>query len=962
MARGGAVSGSSDNNDKRRGVHVRHSAGFERRRGGRAWRFLFGMMDPMSLLQSIRQRLFLGAAGQKRLLLISDQQAIVYDWEQGVFRELGRFPQESPAIDAFVTTVDQQRQGMPLHVLVDIIEEELRREVVPRLWGRNRSQVIQRRQERIFHGTPYHRCVSQGRDREGRERLLYSGLTNPDLVAPWMRALVANGIPVAGIWSVQLMSRELLQKISARSEYALLIGVHGSGLRQTFFFQGRTLISRMTPMRTGAAGEAPMAVLRDEIGRTRQYLNSLHLLPRGVTLDLFILGEERLSGVDGASWNGIIGPDGELHRPGLAAVAEKVGLQAGLTDVGVEMLYAQLLLRRPPPNHYARPEELAVVDSAGGGLLRGLFGKGGDGEPAPEMARAAPVRRLGDLLLEKGVITRDQLDTALSEQKKNRDSLGRVLVKLGFIPESVMRDLLAEMLHHESIDLTEMPPHPSALEQVPKAFAKRHGVLPVLYDPDVPSLVVATSNPLNVGVLDKLQARLGARVLVKPVLAGEGEIASAIDQFYGFELSVEGILRELETGEEDLESLSESADGFSHPMVRLVDALLTDAVKRNVSDIHIGPTAGFVRVRFRVDGVLRQIYSFHRSILSGLMVRIKVMAGMDIAETRLPQDGRITFEVAGHSVNFRVSCQPVIHGENLVLRVLDLRQEIKTTEHLNLSPESHESLMGLLKRSDGLILVTGPTGSGKTTTLYSLLNHVNSEAVNVMTMEDPVEYPMSTVLQTHVNKSIGLDYAAGIRSMLWQDPDVILVGEVHDKETATMALQAAMTGHQVLTTLHASSALGAIPRLLNLEVATDFMEGNINGIIAQRLVRRLCKACKVEDRPSPREQRLLGVGGEQPPVIYRSKGCFACFDSGYKGRFPVMEVLRVDEGFDDLIHARAAKGAFRKLAAARGVRTMLMDGLSRVLAGETSLEEIDRVLDLSALEPPPAVVSEPMEG
>ena len=903
----------------------------------------------MSLFQSFRNRVHPGGRGRKRLLLITDQHLTVYDWENGLFQELGHFSQEERELDFFEATVEADRDGMPIHILVDVIEEELRREVIPRLWGSNRDAVIQRRLARLFHGTPYRRSVAQGRQPDGREQLIFSGLTNPALVAPWIACLGERSIPVAGIWSLQLLSRELLREIDTRSDYALLISIHSSGMRQTCFHRGRTVISRMTILRTDPEEDLPVSLVRDELTRTRQYLNTLRLLPPGTILDLYVLGNAAVSASDPAQWEGIGGDFDRARLLNTAELARDIGLTGGLDEGGAELLYAQLLLRHPPPSHYRHPNGAPASTEAergpGGWLRRLLFKRS-----QPDEQRAAggtPVRRLGDLLLEKAVITQDQLATALSEQRQTGNSLGKVMVSLGFIPESAMRDLLAEILNHESMDLAEAPPHPGALKRVPKAFAKRHGVLPVLFDAQAKILVVATSNPLNVAVLDKLQARMEPGVTIKPVLASEGEIADAIDRFYGFELSVDGILRELETGEEDLESLSETPEGFSHPMVRLVNALLTDAVKRNASDIHIGPTAGFVRVRFRIDGVLRQIHSLHRNILSGLLVRVKVMAGMDIAETRLPQDGRITFDMSGHVINFRVSAHPTIHGENLVFRVLDLRDEIKTPDHLRLTAPSRDALLELLRRPEGLILVTGPTGSGKTTTLYSLLNYLNDEGVNVMTMEDPVEYPMPTVLQTHINKSIGLDYAAGIRSMLWQDPDVILVGEVHDRETASMALQAAMTGHQVLATLHANSALGAIPRLMNLDVATDFIEGNINGIIAQRLVRQLCPACRVSGESTVEERRLLGLPEDQPFTLSRPVGCEACFHSGYKGRLPVMEVLPMDEAYDDLIHVGAAKGAFRKLAAARGVRSMAKDAKSRVLAGETTLEEIGRVLVLS---------------
>ncbi|MBF0437186.1 MAG: type II/IV secretion system protein [Magnetococcales bacterium] len=562
---------------------------------------------------------------------------------------------------------------------------------------------------------------------------------------------------------------------------------------------------------------------------------------------------------------------------------------------------------------------------------------------------AKPVFRLGDLLLERGLIARDQLQTALAEQRRSGESLGRILVQMGLVGAAAMRDVLAEALEQESVDLSEAPPQAEALAMVPKWFAVRHGIVPILYDRESKRMVVAMTNPMNASVLDMLQARLEPGTTVHPKLAGDAEVAGAIDQYYGHELSVEGILRELETGEVDLSTLADPADQFSHPMVRLLNALLADAVKREASDIHIGPTLGFVRVRYRIDGVLRLIHSFHKHLLASLMVRIKVMGGMNIAETRIPQDGYISLEVTGKKVSFRVAIQPTINGENAVFRILDVRREVLSLGELGLTDHNLDELHRALQRNIGLVLVTGPTGSGKTTTLYSMVNHVNNVGINVMTLEDPVEYPMHTILQTNVNKAVGMDYAAGIKSLLWQDPDVILIGEVHDRETADMALQAAMTGHQVLATLHANSTLGAIPRLMNLGTNREFLIGTLNCIIAQRLVRRLCMVCRQRSRPTPEERRVLGFAAEEDAWVYRAVGCSECFESGYRGRLPVMEVLRVDNTFNDLIYVGAPRKDFMDHGKTLGLRTLAMDGVERVRDGLTTLEELIRVVDMAEL-------------
>lgn len=564
-------------------------------------------------------------------------------------------------------------------------------------------------------------------------------------------------------------------------------------------------------------------------------------------------------------------------------------------------------------------------------------------------AATKPRRRLGELLLDGGIISQDYLEIALIEQKKTREQLGRIFVRLGLVPEAIMRDLLGAALNEESIDLDKVGANPEAINLVPKKLVDRYRFIPVDWDEPNATLTVAMPDTLDVGTLDKIRARLKPGVTIKTLLAGETEIGRAIDKYYGFELSLEGIMREIETGKVDLESLSAVGTGeFSHPMVRLVDSLLADAVRRGVSDIHIEPEAGFVRIRYRVDGVLFEVRSMHRDYLSGMVVRIKILSGMNIAETRAPQDGRFTFTMSRRSIDFRVAAQPTTHGENLVLRVLDRNKGFMRLEQLGLSDHTLLTLRMMMSRPEGIILVTGPTGSGKTTTLYSMLSFLNTEEVNIMTLEDPVEYPMQMVRQTTVNTAANLGFSEGIRSMLRQDPDIILVGEIRDQDTAQMALRAAMTGHKVFSTLHTNSALGAFPRLLDMGVSSDIMSGNISGILAQRLVRKLCHKCKRPDTPNATERDLLEVGKTEEVTLYRAVGCDACFSIGFKGRMTVLEVLRIDNDFDDLIAHHATKGDFLKLAIQKGFRTLAQDGVRLVLEGVVSIDEISRVLDLSS--------------
>ncbi|HNB66968.1 MAG TPA: ATPase, T2SS/T4P/T4SS family [Accumulibacter sp.] len=564
---------------------------------------------------------------------------------------------------------------------------------------------------------------------------------------------------------------------------------------------------------------------------------------------------------------------------------------------------------------------------------------------SPTQSHAKP---LGQILINKGILSEDQLRISLLEQMKSNQPIGKLLVSLGFVSEATLRDALSESLGKQSIDLSNAIVDPSGLKLIPRELAKRHHLLPLDYDQESRRLTIAIADINDIVALDKLRGLAGDDIEIDTLLAGETEIDRAIDQSYGHELSIDGILHEIETGEIDFRGLQSSADEYSQPVVRLIDSILTDAVKRESSDIHFEPEAGFLRIRYRIDGMLRQIRSLHKTYWPAMAVRIKVLAGMNIAETRAPQDGRIALNMRGRQIDFRASVQPTIHGENIVLRILDRQKGIVPLDGLGLAERQLDQLKLMIARPEGIVFVTGPTGSGKTTTLYSILNHINSEGVNIMTLEDPVEYPMTLVRQTSASESLKLDFASGIRSIMRQDPDIILVGEVRDADTAAMALRAAMTGHQVYSTLHTNSAIGAIPRLLDIGVLPDIMAGNIIGIIAQRLIRRLCVRCKVPYQAEAHEAHVLGsLTDGARPIIYRPGGCERCDFQGYRGRMAIMELLRVNGDMDELIARRSTVREMRQLATRQGFATLADDGLRRVLDGSTSLEEVGRVVDLT---------------
>ncbi|HEX5392502.1 MAG TPA: GspE/PulE family protein [Rhodocyclaceae bacterium] len=556
-------------------------------------------------------------------------------------------------------------------------------------------------------------------------------------------------------------------------------------------------------------------------------------------------------------------------------------------------------------------------------------------------------QRVDQDLLARGIITPDQLRVALLEQDRSHTPIHKLLTGLGFVSEAVMREALEASLGSKSVDLGQTIVDPRALALLPKEVALHYKAIPLAYDPDANLLTVAVADPSDILLLDQLRSHTSEEVQIDPLLAGEQEIFRAIDHYYGHQLSIEGILQELETGETFLSSSRISTGEYEHPVVRLVNALLVDAVKQEASDIHFEPEAGFLRIRYRIDGILRQIRVLHRSNWGAMAVRLKVITGMNIAETRAPQDGRVSMHIGGRAVDFRASVQPTIHGENIVLRILDRQRGIMPMAGLGLNPNQLQTLEAMMARPEGILLVTGPTGSGKTTTLYSLLSHINNESVNIMTLEDPVEYPIPLIRQTSVAEAVKLDFASGIRSMMRQDPDVILVGEIRDTETAEMAFRAAMTGHQVFATLHTNSAIGAIPRLSDIGVRTEIMSGNLIGIIAQRLVRRLCKECKEPYHPNDDEVARIGLQQRPVPDLYRPRGCPACHHQGYRGRVAIMELLRFTPELDDLTARRATRQEILQTAKNQGFSSLAEEGVELAIKGVTSLAEIARVVDLT---------------
>ncbi len=553
--------------------------------------------------------------------------------------------------------------------------------------------------------------------------------------------------------------------------------------------------------------------------------------------------------------------------------------------------------------------------------------------------------RLGERLTSLGLISPDQLLVALTEQKNSKKLLGAIMVEMGFITESALGEVLAESSGTQKFDPKASMLDSGVVRIVPKETALRHKVIPVSIEGD--TLQLAMADVYNVLAIDQVRRHMPRGTKIVPIYCTDSEILELIDQYYDYEISVDGILREIETGIRENAKLDGKLEGYVNPTVRLVNALLVDAIKAGASDIHFEPEGSFLRLRYRIDGQMVQIRTFHRDYWSAMVVRIKIMSGMNIAESRNPQDGRISYNVLGREVDFRVATQPTVHGENIVMRLLDKAKSLVKLEDLGFSEHNIVLLKKLLRRPEGIIIVTGPTGSGKTTTLYSVLSYINAIDCNIMTLEDPVEYQLPLIRQSSVREGTGLDFSNGIRSMMRQDPDIIFIGEVRDEDTALMAVRAALTGHQVYTTLHTNDALGAIPRLADIGVPAHLIAGSLIGCLAQRLTRKLCPHCKKPYVATVEECRILGVDESKPPTIYKPAGCDKCGQKGYKGRMGIVEVLRIDRGLDELIATHATRKQMIDYALSQGFVTMQQDGINRVLEGQIDLEELISVIDLT---------------
>lgn len=554
------------------------------------------------------------------------------------------------------------------------------------------------------------------------------------------------------------------------------------------------------------------------------------------------------------------------------------------------------------------------------------------------------LRQLPELLLDEGLIDAAQLERAVAEQQKTRTTLSRVLVESGIVPEAKLVALLAKHVGLPFVDLTEYAIDASAVSMLAENVARRHSALPIGFEDG--KIVVAISDPTNIFALDDL--RTLTKMDVRQVVATRSDIMNAIARFNRMDQSVEDIAAaaadDMDVGD-DLAKVKEVVEDA--PIVKLVNLLITQAVNDRASDIHIEPGERDVRIRYRIDGVLHEVMRSPKSIQAGVISRLKIMADINIAERRIPQDGRVGLVVGGKAIDLRVATLPTVYGEKIVLRILDKSSILLKLADLGFSGHNYDRYERSFKKPYGMILVTGPTGSGKSTTLYATLNILNTADRNTITVEDPVEYRLAGINQVQINNKAGLTFASALRSILRSDPDVVLIGEIRDRETAQIAIEASLTGHLVLSTLHTNNAPSAISRLVEMGIEPFLVSSAIDCVLAQRLIRRLCDKCKEPYEATTEmlaESRIVVPDHVSEVTLFRAVGCTACGKTGYRGRMAVHEVMLMTEEIERLTAERRSSEEIAAVAREQGMWTLRQDGIEKVLAGKTAVEELLRVI------------------
>ncbi len=555
--------------------------------------------------------------------------------------------------------------------------------------------------------------------------------------------------------------------------------------------------------------------------------------------------------------------------------------------------------------------------------------------------------RIGDVLVAAGAITEEQLQEGLAKQKETGRKLGNALVDLGFISNDMLITVLTTQLGIDYIELKGAKIEEKVIHMVPESMVTKYQAIPIEIDPDNPNILkVAMADPMDIMAMDDIG--LVTSLQVEPMLASEEGIKNAIDKYYGSAQAMEAAEayrqeQQSSLGGDDEDGSNDEID--NSPIVLLVKQIIEGGVRQRASDIHIEALENSVRVRYRIDGALKQVMSYDLSILAGITARIKIIGGMDIAEKRKPQDGRITIMVDRREFDVRVSILPTVFGEKTVMRLTSKDGLTKPKSALGFDAEQEKVFDNILSNPHGIILVTGPTGSGKSTTLYTSLSELNTEDVNIITVEDPVEANINGINQVQVNNKADMTFAAALRSILRQDPDIIMIGEIRDGETAGIAVQAAITGHLVVSTLHTNSAASTITRLIDMGIESYIAGDAVVGVIAQRLVRRLCTTCKQPRLVEDEERIQLGVpADEEDVIIYEPQGCPLCNDTGYAGRIGVYEMMPVSRALQAVIASGATADVIEKQALKEGMLTLKMGAAKHVLDGITSIAEMNKIV------------------
>lgn len=553
--------------------------------------------------------------------------------------------------------------------------------------------------------------------------------------------------------------------------------------------------------------------------------------------------------------------------------------------------------------------------------------------------------RIGDLLLSQGMITQQQLDTALSEQKIRKTKLGETLIALGYVSQKDFSDVLSRQLGVESVDLRKEGLQDAAIRLVPEDIMKKYELVPFAIDENNSNILkIAMSDPMYLPAIDDVSLITGMEVV--PYFAPTAQIAMQIDRMFGKKQAMEAAAQyQLEHADElrEEEESASSAEVDNAPIVKIVRTMLEQAIRQGASDIHIEPLERNLRIRYRIDGALREVMDYNTTLLPAMVARVKIMSGLDISEKRKPQDGRLTLQVDNREYDVRVSVLPTVFGEKTVMRLTAKDGLSREKKYLGLTPEDEERLDGILKNPHGIILVTGPTGSGKSTTCYTVLSELNREEVNIITVEDPVEANVDGVNQVQVNVKADLTFANALRSILRQDPDIIMVGEIRDGETAGIAVKASITGHLVISTLHTNSTAASITRLIDMGVEPYLIGDSVVGIIAQRLVRKLCPKCRKAREATDQEKKLLMVPASMPQTVYEPVGCEDCGGIGYRGRTAIYEIMPVTAKLRNRIHDKVTADELQEIAVSEGMSTLRMAAAKKVKEGITSCDEMIKV-------------------